>query len=81
MHQSWCLERSGRAAEGFLRELERGLVLIAEHPKIWPSYEAGTRRYILRRYPYSIIYREEAGRIVVTAVAHHRRRPLYWVER
>jgi hypothetical protein len=32
--------------------------LIASSPAIWPNFEAGTRRYVLRKFPYSIIYRE-----------------------
>ncbi|MBI3939372.1 MAG: type II toxin-antitoxin system RelE/ParE family toxin [Acidobacteria bacterium] len=76
--EAWYLERSARAAEAFLRELEYGFVLVREAPDSWPRYEAGTRRYPLRSYPYSIVYRQTRQGIQVVAVAHHRRKPMYW---
>lgn len=30
------------------------------------------------RYPYQVIYREEAGEVIVIAVAHAKRDPEYW---
>jgi toxin ParE1/3/4 len=77
----WYLERSPRAGEAFVRELEHGLALIAESPSLCPRFEAGTRRYVLRKFPYSIIYREMPTRIDVVAVCHHKRRPRYWQDR
>jgi plasmid stabilization system protein ParE len=75
----WYLERSLEASESFLREFERGLSLIRETPRLWPRFEAGTRRYVLRRFPYSIIYRERGEDLIeVIAVAHDKRRPGYW---
>jgi toxin ParE1/3/4 len=32
-------------------------------------------------FPYNVIFREVDGSIQVLAVAHHRRRPLYWLGR
>lgn len=77
----WYLQRSLQAAEAFLRETERAVAVITEAPGIWPLFEAGTRRYILNRFPYNIIYREAEGGIEVVAVAHHKRRPRYWYSR
>lgn len=77
----WYLERSLQAAEAFLRETERAVAVIAGASGIWPLFEAGTRRYILHRFPYNIIYREAEGGIEIVAVAHHKRRPRYWYSR
>ena len=74
----WYLERSVQAAEAFVREATQAFALIASAPAIWPRFEAGTRRYVLRKFPYGIIYREISGGIQVVAVAHHKRRPRYW---
>jgi hypothetical protein len=41
----------------------------------------GTRRYLLKRYPYAVIYRELDDLIWVVAVAHGKRRPGYWKSR
>ena len=39
------------------------------------------RRAPLPRFPFSIIYREAGERVEILAVAHHRRRPAYWIAR
>lgn len=77
----WYLERSLQAADAFVREVDSAVALIASSPTIWPRFEAGTRRYVLRKFPYNIIYREIPAGIEVVAVAHHKRRPRYWIGR
>ncbi len=77
----WYADRGERTAAGFLREVERGLALIAESPDLWSLYELGTRRYLLRRFPYAIIYERWQERLIILALAHHRRRPSYWAGR
>ena len=77
----WYLERSLQAAESFVRETERAVTVIAGAAGVWPLFEAGTRRYILHRFPYNIIYRETEGSIEVVAVARQKRRPRYWYRR
>jgi hypothetical protein len=36
---------------------------------------------IIARFPYSIIYRQDPGGIVIVAIAHQRRTPGYWRRR
>ena len=78
---AWYLERSLQAAEAFVREVDSAAALIASSPTVWPHFEAGTRRYVLRKFPYDIVYREMPFGIKVIAVAHHKRRPKYWSRR
>lgn len=42
---------------------------------------AGTRRVILKGFPFALFYRPEGDGIVIFAVSHHARRPGYWVGR
>lgn len=77
----WYAERSSAAALGFDAQLDAAEVAISERPEAWPLYEHGTRRYLLRRYPYSVVYQIEEHRVVILAVAHARRRPGYWKSR
>lgn len=77
----WYLERSLRAAQAFVREIDRSLAVISAGPSVWPRFEAGTRRYVLRRFPYSVIYREIEGGVEIVAFAHQKRRSHYWYER
>ena len=43
--------------------------------------EPDIRRVPLARFPLSIIYREAGERVEILAVAHHKRRPAYWIAR
>jgi plasmid stabilization system protein ParE len=78
---AWYLERSPRVADAFLAELDRGLRLIAATPESWPPDLFGARHYVLRKYPYSIVYKAAGSSIVVYAFAHAKRKPGYWKNR
>lgn len=77
----WYAERSASAASGFADEIDAAIAAIEQSPNAWPGYDHGTRHYLLRRYPFSIVYRVEATRILIVAVAHGHRRPAYWKSR
>jgi plasmid stabilization system protein ParE len=51
---------------------------IAAEPERWPEHLAGTRRLILDRFPYLVIYQIRASSIRIIAIAHARRREGYW---
>jgi toxin ParE1/3/4 len=74
----WYSERSLRAAEEFAREVEGAVRAISEAPLRWPEFTEGTRRYLLRRFPYWLIYRRKGDALQIVAVAHARRKPGYW---
>lgn len=78
---AWYAERSARAAAGFEAELDAAEMAIRELPNAWPPYDHGTRRYLMRRYPFGVVYRIERARILIVAIAHGNRRPGYWRER
>jgi plasmid stabilization system protein ParE len=78
----WYLERSAEAAQRFSAEVERALGEIAGAPQRWAGGPRNSRRFLLHRFPYLLIYREgEDGVIQILAVAHTSRRPGYWKER
>jgi plasmid stabilization system protein ParE len=77
----WYTERSLQAAEGFEAELVRCLESIKAEPGRFPRCDPLHRYYLMRRYPYQIIYRERQDCLIVIAVAHAKRRPGYWANR
>ncbi len=77
----WYRERSPSAANAFLAELDRAIEKIGENPSIWPKYVANTQRFLMKRFPFSIVFRLAGSRIEVVAIAHGRRRPGYWKDR
>lgn len=62
----------------FLAEFERGVNNILANPRIGAIFRGTRRRYLIRRFPYSIIYYVSGTELRVVAVAHQRRRPGYW---
>jgi len=65
----------------FLDEIESGLNRIRRFPLLSPIYDGEYRRYLLKRFPYGLIYRIEAQKIFIIAVTHHQRKPKYWIDR
>ena len=78
---AWYAERNPAAADELFAEIEHAFERILETPFAFPSHRRGTRRYLMRRFPYGIVYRITAAGLQVIAVAHAKRRPGYWKER
>jgi len=79
--REWYQARNAEVAEAFMAELDSALDQIEEAPRQWPPYLGDTRRYLLRRFPFFVVYRETKGGIEVLTVAHAHRQPGYWVGR
>jgi toxin ParE1/3/4 len=54
---------------------------IVDAPLRWPAYLYGTRRFVLQRFPFSIVYLDDPDLVTIIAVAHAKRKPGYWKER
>ena len=78
---SWYHDRGTTLAANFETEVDRGVRLISQNPLRWPKFDNQRRRFIVRKFPYSIIYELQDEDVVVLAVAHGKRRPNYWQER
>jgi ParE toxin of type II toxin-antitoxin system, parDE len=73
-------EQSG-LGHSFLAALEHGYGQIEDFPNAWPRVEPEGRWYILRKFPFAIVYIEDRGELVVMAVSHLSRRRDYWHQR
>ena len=74
----WYAERSPLAAAAFVAELDRAVAVIGEAPARWPRHLGGTRRFVMQRFPFTVVHRELQDRVEVVAVGHAKRRPGYW---
>jgi hypothetical protein len=74
----WYARRSRAVAKRFLDQLDRAVLEIEAHPTRWPLYLQGTRVYLVRRFPYLIVYRETPTAVQVVAIAHSHHNPGYW---
>lgn len=78
---AWYQERNQTAALNFVAELDRVVALVTASPGRWPRGEHGTRKFVLQRFPFAVIYRERESDVQVLAIAHGHRRPGYWKKR
>jgi plasmid stabilization system protein ParE len=78
---TWYLARSARAAAGFQDAVADGIQRISDLPDPYPFIDTRHRRCLLKRYPYSLVYRTEKSGVLVVAVAHSRRASNYWRRR
>jgi toxin ParE1/3/4 len=66
----------------FAGSVERTLALIGVLPKAFPLlYEPDIRSAKVQRFPYRVVHVVVGDDIEVIAIAHAKRRPLYWRDR
>ncbi len=65
----------------FLDEVDRVVAQIRDYPQIGQAYTPNFRRYVLARFPFSILYAVEENELLIIAVAHHKRKPGFWKNR
>ena len=68
-------------AVDFLAALNACFALIQRHPRGFPLIDSGTRRALVRRFPYAVFYEIEVRQIVVYGVFHGARDPRAWRRR
>ena len=77
----YTLKANAGLGLAFVAEFERTANFVLANPLLGAVFRGTRRRYILRRFPYSIIYQVAAEELRILAIAHHRRRPGYWAHR
>ncbi len=77
----WYAEQSVAVAIDFDAEFDRALSQIAANPERFPMCDLRHRYFLLRRFPFRIIFRDVRGDVLVIAVAHNSRSPDYWAKR
>ena len=65
----------------FILEYERSLAHLCDHPYLGAPWKSDRRRFPLQKFPFSIIYYVRGEELRVIAIAHHRRKPAYWIAR
>lgn len=65
----------------FLNKIELAFQDISVAPERWPVVRDTIRRRLIRRFPYSLLYRIDPDEIIILAVMHQKRHPSYWLPR
>lgn len=65
--------------EDFIIEVERAVGGLSHNPELGTPYVEDTRRALVRRFPFNVVYLDQAEQILI--LAHQRRKPGYWRNR
>lgn len=83
----WYDERRSGLGDEFLAEVSAALGRIGDVPESYPSWPTARmtgpmiRKASIHRFPYVIAFERHEQHVLVLAVAHAKRRPLYWLTR
>jgi len=72
---SWYEDKRIGLGYDFLLQVDAGINFINRNPEIHPIEYKGTRKHLIKRFPYKIIYLVEEEEIIILAVIHGKRRP------
>lgn len=74
--------RGPKAARDFKAEVTRAVAQTLQSPQRWAAGPHQTRRYLLRKFPFVVIYRVRSESLIqIVAFAHTRRKPGHWKSR
>jgi len=65
----------------FAEEVYATIARIIQYPDAWSVLSKNSRRCLVNRFPYGLIYQIKSHTLRIIAVAHLHRRPGYWKER
>ena len=73
----YALARPG-LGEAFLAEVQHAIEALVAAPLAGRAVDNDIRWWIVRRFPYSLLYRIREDHIRILAIGHQKRRPFYW---
>ena len=65
----------------FAEEVYAAIGRISEYPEAWHTLSQNTKRCLVNRFPYGVIFQVKCGLLRIIAVANLHRRPDYWLAR
>ncbi|MEK6681494.1 MAG: type II toxin-antitoxin system RelE/ParE family toxin [Nitrospirota bacterium] len=72
---SWYEDNRTGLGYDFLLHVDAGINFIKRHPETHPIEYKGTRKHLISRFPYKIIYLVKGEKLIVLAVLHGKRSP------
>ena len=75
---AWYAKQRLVLGAAFLAEASIVVRRLGDGPKLYSVIHRQTRRALLRRFPYSLMYREHDGVVIVLTVVHDHRHPQRW---
>jgi plasmid stabilization system protein ParE len=62
----------------FIDELNHAIAFVLQFPNAWSLISKRSRRCVLGRFPYNILYSVEQDTVTIVTVVHQRRDPEKW---
>jgi toxin ParE1/3/4 len=78
---TWYDKRHYSLGLDFLNVVKETISLISDNPEIATAHKNDTRRYLIKRFPYVIVYTNFNDKVWIIAFAHCKRKPGYWEKR
>ncbi len=70
------------SSDAFQNDVDAIIDLLMVFPELGRLvHPSGVRQSSLKRFPYSVVYALEGAVILIVAIAHHKRKPDYWLSR
>lgn len=77
----WYEEQLSGLGDEFLNEILQTFKRIRVNPYGWTEFSKRTRRCLVHKFPYGIIYQIRENELLILAIAHQHREPDYWKDR
>jgi toxin ParE1/3/4 len=75
-------DRCRNLGDDFINEFERQVLRIAAMPSRWMLVRGNTRRALMKRFPYLILFRVVNDAVIrIMVIKHERRHPAYGMNR
>jgi plasmid stabilization system protein ParE len=74
----WYEQQRPGLGTAFLDRVREVFARIAAHPQLHATAYQDVRKAVVQKFLYVVLYKEEAGEVVVIAVFHSARDPAIW---
>lgn len=79
--RAWYDQQVPGLGRSFALAVDNAIAAISENPKAYRRVDGDCRRVLLRKFPYSVVYRVAPDGLLIVAVFHHSRDPGAWIGR
>lgn len=77
----WYEQQRAGLGMDFVAQVRTVLHRIAANPKLHGAVYQDVRKAVGTRFPYVVLYREDAGEVIVISIFHTSRNPPIWQSR
>lgn len=78
---NWYEQRQTGLGVKFVARIRTVLDRISNNPRMHGIVQDDVRKAVVTRFPYIVLYREEAGEVLIISVFHTSRDPAVWQAR